>query len=180
MLVRHALKRLRRKFTKLPSVVSGELPHMPEAPAVGDVGDCGFRSGGPELTPDSDEALRLEILFGRDTKPFPESASQGSFGNTRFVAQVLDRVHFMRPFSGQANGHFNQPLLAALAGLAIGSDSGSKTPSKEVARVLFDGFRKAPAIDEQCQAGSHQILEITDDPGSAGRDLQAPQGTFWE
>ena len=37
MLVRHALQRLRRKFTKLPSVVSSELPHMPEAPGLCDL-----------------------------------------------------------------------------------------------------------------------------------------------
>lgn len=90
MLVRHALKRLRRKFTKLPPVVSGELPHMPEAPAVGDVCDCFTLTAGTEVAAGADEPLRLEVGLGRDPEALVESASKCSLGSAGLSAQVLD------------------------------------------------------------------------------------------
>lgn len=180
MLVRHALQRLRRKFTKLPSVVSGELPHMPEAPSIGDVRDGLTLTGGSEVAAGTDQPLRLEVGLGRDPEALVEPASKRSFGGAGLAAQVLDRVDLVGPFSGDANGRFNQPLPAALRGSAIGHAASSKTLNEQVARVPFDGSGQGMALDEYPQSGRNQKAKVADDRGFAGRDLQAPCRTFGE
>ena len=63
----------RRQFTEMRPVVGGELAHVPEPPAVGDVADGGAVSGPSQLSSYPAQPTDLEIPFRGE----PEVLTEG-------------------------------------------------------------------------------------------------------
>ena len=59
---------LRRQLAEVAPVVRRELPHVPETPFVGDVGDPFCLGERPQPPPYADQSLGLQIGFGRDAE----------------------------------------------------------------------------------------------------------------
>lgn len=75
----------------MPAVVGGELAQVPEAPAVGDVGDARLRSGLSQIPTRAIEAQRLELRLGADAEVVVKGEPQHALADADGLADLPHR-----------------------------------------------------------------------------------------